>query len=308
VCDFAPALSIEFSADDSLIATKIWHPYWARFSSNDVEYLVVQTDNGRLNCRIGSPTPIDEPFLSAACLDREGHLFAAFMDGANVIVRDIATGREAMRAPVLDGLGFHQLSGRLVFGTTEGNAQELLLRDMTTGEVIRKEVPFFSDLTWGYPIRASRDGEILLYVVDHGFLVYETVTRKTAIVAFSPGWQPSGKDPAMLSPDGQIIACFVCPKPFERNWFLNLVESFGVTLTTFKQGVQLYDVRTGNAFAYFPDAYCAALSHDGKTLAVANGQIELWDYPLAHRPHLLFVFLACLAAFITFAALKWRNR
>jgi hypothetical protein len=136
--------------------------------------------------------------------------------------------------------------------------------------------------------------------------------------ADSSGWKRYSRFPGlnyggMLSSDGKTIAVLLGNFPLNPDWLSRLLDDIGINVSNgghVPSGVKLFDTSNEAELAYFPDAHCAAFSHDGKTLAVANGkgQIEVWDLPVGRPPRLVFMLLTGAAALLPFAATRWRNR
>jgi hypothetical protein len=116
-------------------------------------------------------------------------------------------------------------------------------------------------------------------------------------------------------PNGERIAVYFAGTLWTHEfWYEKYLASLGISVApnTFGSvhGVKAFDTTSGEELAYFPDTECAAFSHDGHVLALANGKgrIELWNFPV--RPARLILFLlACTCSVLTFAvARRWKHR
>jgi WD40 repeat protein len=287
---------LEFCPDSSLLAALVSH-------GDDAECLVMQTGDGHLTRRIGLSTENAEDSLWAVYFNENRQLCAARQEGLEVIVRNIDTGLIIRRMPYDDPAApSYWLSGRLSADEIANKNSKTNLRDITTGEAIGAPISVFAD----HLDAATPDGRILVYRNADGFLVNEAPTGKMRNIQFaSCSWLPQ-LGQSTLSPDGRAIVLPGISLP-QTTWFISTLQRTGlltadhVPLTS--AGYKLFDTSTGEELASFPDAHCAAFSPDGKTLALANGQgqIELWDYPLARPPRLLFSLIAFAVAVMTFA-------
>jgi WD40 repeat protein len=274
----------------------------------------IQADNGNLSRLFERPNQNND--VVAVGFDRKGHLFAALRVEDDVIIRNMDLSKEINRVGWQDSFGFHYLGSGLALTVDDLHRRELRLWDTTTSVKLPSMVPFPGSGFGTWPTTVTPDGRFIGYYSQSCMYIFEVMTGERRSIPFDqPPWYSTEMrehsfHPGVFSPAGNAIVVRVRlneSSSSEPHWVLNLLARLGINLGRGPEsgfGVKLYQIASGEEIAHFSGASYAAFSPDGKTLAVAkaNGQIELWDFPLAQPPRYLFIFLAAVTALLTFAA------
>jgi hypothetical protein len=258
---------------------------------------------------------LKEP-LQTICFDRDGKVLMAVLDGGDIVVRKVDTGQETARVPWynLPERGRRALTGWLIQHVPDDKNQDIIFCNARTGASFEKKALIPSG---GYgQAQVTADSRYLVHEWYPNIHISEWKSGKKRKLPFSPGWCPASWDPIAIAPDGQTIAVPVRMDygAYRRNWLRRSLSQAGIETSPPDHydwcRVQLYDANTGQQLVEFPRADCAAFSHDGKTLALATGEgvVELWDYPIARPPLLVFRLAACAMGVLTIAIASWWKR
>jgi hypothetical protein len=140
--------------------------------------------------------------------------------------------------------------------------------DVTTGKRFGKKGMVLGEAYRRLPRIVTDDRRTLVCINEEGYVVVDLMTAEVRRRSLDPSCKHAGWHSPTLSADGKTLALQVTEKVLPRQ----------------PSGIKLFDIATGNEIGFLPNAHSPAFSHDGKTLAVTNqGQIELWDYPLAQQ-------------------------
>jgi hypothetical protein len=273
-------------------------------------------------------SPATEIFFSP-----EGDLFGVFrthteedITRAEVFVRNLQTGHETLRRP-FNPLGadwfppfrrFRAISGGLAAETIGPDYPKLQFWDMAKGRPVGKELPSPDSYVGFCPATATLDNRFVAYFMGTEVCFFDLKTDRTWTMPLAPGWQDSPSWPinhaGRLSCDGRTIAVTLYnPGSSQRLWFHKLLAHLGIDMGKYwnpQTCVKLYDTASGKELHHFADAHCGALSHDGKTLALAkdkDNQIELWDLE-PWPPRFVLMLVACAMSVVTFAIATWWKR
>jgi WD40 repeat protein len=203
--------------------------------------------------------------------------------------------------PPRDAKAFRRFYAGVKNGQTE-------LWDMSTGKSLG-EIPTIEN-NWGTTV--APDGQCIVDVDLRDVVLYDLTAKCMRRITLTPNFQASAWPYSVyrpaLSTHRKHLALPVVgwqAEPLLFTWLANLGIQTGGSGQP-RLGVKIYDITTCAELAYFPDATCAAFSHDGKRLALAyeTGEIAFLDMPLRSQI-VIDLALAIAATVLTFVASLW---